>query len=441
MKPNCLYPGLFLFRSYGWLAGLLVVLLSSADARDIETPPVQLAAAFQLPQVPNLSGPSADWRQFDSFYTFIVKRFGQDLSGELRDSLGDAFLDSRYELASLVGKGGNPVPQLFVNGWQRLSPILTKAAPGLPKQTAGQYSTFIEAADKLALVAGQGSKLGVAQISPDALRGLSRLVAPGSSGDPLAFTTGVDSALRNLLGFGSPLAAPNPSPLIRQSRLDFERSLDSTRGFSLLSWLATDANAAQATQTKLNGWVPDLKDLEAYLTEVRSMLVELSAKLGGKSKLSAEHQILYRQIVLTAAWQESCWRQYIRKGKNLTPLASTTGDLGLMQVNRNTWRNVYDLKGLGGDIEYNGNAGAEILLYYLSRHAIKKNEDKAPEGNLARATYSAYNGGPGAVSRYRLAKTPAALKKVDAAFWEKFQAVSAGHEMDVQRCYEKGSTS
>jgi hypothetical protein len=96
------------------------------------------------------------------------------------------------------------------------------------------------------------------------------------------------------------------------------------------------------------------------------------------------------------------------------------------------------LKGLGGDIEYNGNAGAEILLYYLTRYAIRKNEDKAPEGNLARATYSAYNGGPGALSRYRLEKTPAALKKVDQAFWEKFQAVSSGHEMQVQSCYDKG---
>ena len=108
-----------------------------------------------------------------------------------------------------------------------------------------------------------------------------------------------------------------------------------------------------------------------------------------------------------------------------------------MQVNRNTWRNVYDLKGLSGDIEYNGNAGGEILHYYLTRHAIKKNEDKQQGGNLARATYSAYNGGPGAVGRYRAAKTIPALKKVDEAFWEKFQTVSAGRELDVQSCYQK----
>ena len=79
----------------------------------------------------------------------------------------------------------------------------------------------------------------------------------------------------------------------------------------------------------------------------------------------------------------------------------------------------------------------EILLSYLTRHAIGKNEDKQQGGNLARAIYSAYNGGPGALGRYRAAKPNPALKKVDEAFWEKFQVVSSGHELEVQRCYQK----
>jgi hypothetical protein len=108
-----------------------------------------------------------------------------------------------------------------------------------------------------------------------------------------------------------------------------------------------------------------------------------------------------------------------------------------LQVNRNTWRGVYDVKGLGGDIAYNGNADGEILLYYLTRYAIRKNEDKQPGGNLARATYSSYNGGPSHLTRYRAAKPNPALKKVDEAFWEKFQAVSSGREMDVLSCYRK----
>jgi hypothetical protein len=39
------------------------------------------------------------------------------------------------------------------------------------------------------------------------------------------------------------------------------------------------------------------------------------------------------------------------------------------------------------------------------------------------------------LTRYRSAKQNPALKKVDEAFWEKYQAVSAGREMDVQLCY------
>jgi hypothetical protein len=418
---------------------LVVILAAAVAASDGKPADVKLAAAFQLPQLPGLSGPSADWRQWDSFFTFIVKQFGQDLSGDLKDSLGEAFLDSRYELTSAVapGKGGNPVPELFLNGWNRLSPILNKALPGLSQQTASRYASFISAADKLAAVAPQASQLGLLQITPDALRGMARLLEPSGTADPIAFNLDVDTVLRNLLGFTAPLATPSLAPGVRQSRLH-RFPLPSAAQASLFPpWLDGSVLAAEPQLKKLNGWVPDQKEIQTYLTEVRELLVDLSDKVAAKSKLADEYKPVYRQIVFAAGWQESCWRQFIKKGKDVTPLASATGDVGLMQVNRNTWRGVYDLKGLGGDIEYNGNAGGEILLYYLTRYAIRKNEDKQPGGNLARATYSSYNGGPGHLTRYRAAKENPALKKVDEAFWEKFQAVSSGREMDVLSCYRK----
>ena len=415
------------------VAFLLAVFLISngqADAAS-NSREVQLAAAFQVPQLPKvpglpaLTGPSADWRQFDSFFTFVVKRFGDDVPASLKDSLGEAFLDSRYELTSAIapGKGGNPVPELFIDGWKRLSPIMNKALPALPKQTASLYSSFIGAADKLALTGGAGLNL-----TPDALKGMARIIAPSSTADPLAYNTNVDSALRSLLGFGAPLAIPG-----RQSRLDRRFLPDRDVATVISFWLGRAAMAAERAND-LNQMLPDPKDLQRYLMEVRNLLVNLSDRIATKSKLTDQYKPIYRQIVFTAAWQESCWRQYIKKG---TPLASATGDLGLMQVNRNTWRGVYDLKGLGGDIEYNGNAGGEILYYYLTRHAIKKGEDKQPGGNLARATYSAYNGGPSAVARYRGVRQSPTLKKVDEAFWEKFKAVNAGNEMAVKSCYQK----
>src|SRR5262250_1857199 len=96
------------------LTGMLASPVVANEAKPAE---VKLAAAFQLPQLPGLSGPSADWRQWDSFFTFVVKQFGQELSGDLKDSLGDVFLDSRYELTTVIAVAGGqkPVPELFLS--------------------------------------------------------------------------------------------------------------------------------------------------------------------------------------------------------------------------------------------------------------------------------------------------------------------------------------
>ena len=408
-------------------------LMPALAAQDGAKPEIRVAAAAQL-QLPGLAGPAADWRQWDSFFTFIVKRFGQDVSGDLRNTLAEVFLDSRYELSYVVARlqsGQNPVPELFANGWRRLSPVINQAISALPQQTQTQYRSFVLAADQLAATVGQpGSQLGLLQISPDVLRGMARLLDPGGGADPVDYSLGVDSALRSLLGFGAPIAAPTPGT--KQSRLP---GLPFPLDIQQASIGA--ALAALPDVKKLNEWVPENDDLQPYLLAVRRLLATSSDKVAAASKLAEEHKALYRQIVFAAGWQESCWRQFIKKGKKLAPLASASGDLGLMQVNRNTWRNLYDPKLLGGDIEYNGSAGGEILEHYLSRYALRKNEHKQPGGHLARATYAAYNGGPSHLTRYRAAKQHSELRKVDDAFWDKFEAVSAGRELDVQRCFGK----
>jgi len=424
-------------RVFVWMAILLSFFAQQARAGDGKRsePGVRLAAAFQFPQIPGLSGPSADWRQWDSFLTFVVKRFAQDVPAGVQDLLGEAFLDSRYELTSAIapGKGGNPVPELFLNAWQRLSPIMKNAMAGMSKQTGTQYASFIGATDKLASVGRQGAQLGLLQLSPDALRGVASLIEPSAAADPLAYSTAVDSALRSLLGFGAPLAAVEG----RRGRF-VQRFLPEVQKASVVApWLGALASEPASPVNTLNQWVPDDKGLQAYLMEVRSLLVESSDRVAAKNKLAEEYKAIYRQIVFAAAWQESCWRQFVKQGANIATLASATGDLGLMQVNRNTWRGVYDLQELGGDIQYNTSAGGEILLHYLARYAVRRGEDKQPGGNLARATYSAYNGGPGQLGRYRAANVNPALRKVDEAFWQKFQTVSVGHEMDVKSCYQK----
>jgi hypothetical protein len=342
------------------------------------------------------------------------------------------FLDARYQIVQALSSGASdPVPQLFLDAWERLAPLMKQAIPGASQQRASEYTGFISAMDAASSFSGLGQRLGIFRITPEALRGAARLLGTGGA-DPLAYVLDVDAGLRGLLGFTSPLPASRPSRLLEQGRLDRLRQKASAAIGSLLT---RSAYAAESDIDRLNEWVPEGKEIQDYLLEVRQLLAETSDNVLVKSQLAPEYRQMYRHIVFATGWQESCWRQFIRKGEKLTPLASSTGDVGLMQVNRIVWRSVYDIKGLNGDISYNGNAGAEILHYYLSRYAIAKKEDKQPGGHLARATYSAYNAGPRGLARYRGVRQSATWKKVDEAFWTKFQAVSSGQELAVKSCY------
>ncbi len=414
-----------------WGVAVLLVLLPVSLGAEQWPPPGVTVAQFGLP-----TGPSADWRQWDSFLTNVVKKLGGDLAEPRREQLREVFLDSRYQLVQAVASGGSdPVPRLFLDTWSRLGPVMKQALPELPGQTAKQYTSFISALDRVASVGNVAQGFGALRITPDALRGASTLLGTGVA-DPLAYTLDVDSGLRTLLGFSGTLPPPHVSPAVKLGRLRSPEQHGHPRTSGRWpSWFITPAFASENDFSRLNQWLPDGSELSGYLTEVRRLLTQTSEEALAKSKLEPQYHPLYRQIVFTAAWQESCWRQYVKKGEKLTPLASATGDVGLMQVNRKTWRGLYDLNGLAGDIAYNSHAGSEILLYYLSRFAVKKQEDRQPGGNLARATYSAYNGGPGQLGRYRNAKTPAVWKKVDDAFFTKFRSVSAGQEMAVKDCY------
>jgi hypothetical protein len=162
--------------------------------------------------------------------------------------LGEAFLDSRYELTATVarlGGGQNPVPQLFLNGWRRLSPVMSKALPPLLQQSAERYRNFIVAIDKLASVGQQGSRFGLLRISPDTLRSMARILQPSGGGDPIAYNLNVDGALRNLIGFGAPIGVR--SPRSKQSGL---RGLPFPLNVERVS--LGSAHAAEADVKKLN---------------------------------------------------------------------------------------------------------------------------------------------------------------------------------------------
>ncbi|TMA96785.1 MAG: hypothetical protein E6J74_07550 [Deltaproteobacteria bacterium] len=63
-------------------------------------------------------------------------------------------------------------------------------------------------------------------------------------------------------------------------------------------------------------------------------------------------------------------------------------------------------------------------------------DDSKRRGSLGCAgTYSAYNAGPSGLARYRGVRQSPTWKKVDDAFWDKYQTVSSGQELAVKSCY------
>jgi hypothetical protein len=316
--------------------------------------------------------------------------------------------------------------------------VLREEAGGLPAETALRYTAFLAAGDALAALRALGPELGL-EISADGLRRLARMVAPAAAEDPVAYRVGVDPELRSLLGFGPPPSRPATPAGEEPAPAPPQRSGLLLRLLSAL-WPAAAAALPPRELARLDGWAPTLADLDAYLPLVRDLLRDRAGEVLAGAGLDAQHHRLYRHLVLATAWQESCWRHFVRRGGRVAPLRSPVGALGLMQVNPHVWRGVYDLAGLRDDVAYNGLAGSEILLHYLEDHALEKGEHRLPGGadNLARAAYAAYNGGPRHLTRHRTASTPRRLRRIDAAFWEKYEAVRAGRELEVARCFGAG---
>jgi soluble lytic murein transglycosylase-like protein len=399
-------------------------------------------------------------------------------------------------LTSPAPDARDPVPGLFRNAWARLAPALRDLEGHVPGGAALRYLAFVAAGDALLAIDRLGPGSGL-DISADGLRRLARIVAPEETGDPLEYATVVDPSLRESFGFGPPLPLPaSPPPLIEPPAPDGTApSTTSTTTTTTvtsdqspttttttlapppptlpapaptappepapvpspvsdagprapsplvaraLAWLIPAAEAADAPQTdasaRLRNWAPTRKDLDQYLPIVQRVLHRASDDTLQKKPVDEPYSTIFRPLVLATAWKETCWRQFIRRAGKVIPLRSSAGAVGMMQVNPRVWRGFYDVSVLETDTAYNATAGAEILQHYLVDYAIRKKEHELGGGidALARATYAAYNGGPGHLGRYRSAKTAKSLRQIDADFWRYYQTVKGGNELGVRECY------
>lgn len=423
--------------------------------------------------------------QWDAFLTFVVKEAALDIEDvPLRATLLGVLLDSRYEIVEALTDPApdarDPVPDLFRKAWVRLAPALRDLEGHIPGSEALRYLAFVAAGDALLAIDRLGPGSGL-DISADGLRRLARMLAPEETGDPLEYVTGVDASLRESFGFGPPLplppapppqsetaaaAAPQPETTATTSTTTTTMAAPSpptdptttttttlppTSRASpppasrllarILEWLVPQAEAAETPQSdveaRLRNWAPARKDLEDYLPVVQGVLHRASDATLAKKPVAAPYSGIFRSLVLATAWKETCWRQFVRRSGKIVTLRSSAGAVGIMQVNPRVWRGFYDVRALETDTVYNATAGAEILQHYLVDYAIRKKEHELGGGidALARATYAAYNGGPGHLGRYRSTKTGKSLSRIDADFWRYYQTVKGGDELGVRKCY------
>ena len=393
---------------------------------------IDVAISLQIDRLPTTQAPAAllsaeeiqqleaNWQMMDAMVTFAVKRYARATSQQdLRDALVDILLDARYRLrdalAMPVTRANDPVRHWFIDSWQRMGPVLRQISLENAGQEPMLLVSLLAATDALEILDRLGPSIGL-DISANGLRRLGRMLIDQPGINPLQYDEAVDPELRQFFQLPA-------SPESRQSsgfRFDFSPIRS--------AW-------AKSSNERLDLWVPKKSELPEYLPIIRKLLTD-SASTAETNQLDASVKKIFQNLVLATAWQESCWRQYVVKNKKIVTLRSSSGDTGLMQINERVWRGLYNTQKLRWDTAYNARAGVEVLHRYLVKYSLKRGEQKHKGGldNLARSAYSAYNAGPDQTSRYRNPKAPAAHQKIDAAFWEKYQAVKQGKELQVAEC-------
>jgi hypothetical protein len=450
---------------------------------------LRVALASTLPAMPSAieSAPAAPLSQaeieawenvldnWDAFLVFAIKQLGNTVTDQqVRDGLLDLLLDSRSRLVQALGqpqsKGGpDPVRVIFLDEWTRLREIVRSAAQrGMLGNRLLEFLSFISAGDALFAFDQAAPSLNL-RISADDLRRLARLLAPQYAADPLAFSFDVDPELQKMFGVSEPLesrgpfeappddassAAPSPNPLTLPSTpLPPTGPSSSSSAFpspdDMLRTPLGFVGPAEADAAEEDSLLEDLLNLGAVLNRVvvndnnasrykgsvQRLLTLTASREFSSDGAKVDLKDTYLDLVKSTGWQESCWRQFVIRRQGVRFLESGTGDIGLMQVNKYVWRGFYSLSRLEWDIIYNTSAGAAILMRLMHGAADHIPVSLADySGTIARSTYSAYNGGPGAYDRWRKRDAPDRVREIDISFWAKYQVITSGQSFDILQC-------
>jgi Transglycosylase SLT domain len=368
--------------------------------------------------------------------------------------------------------------------------VRTAAANGQLGDRALEFLSFISAGDALMAFDEASPALGV-RISAADLRRLARIMAPQVTADPLQFNYNEDPELQRLLGIVPPAETPDsvsqsdivsstpaPSPTAtvspsvpgssaspgpaaadapsiplsvkpampsgRLPQIPSADGLSSGASFIRMALLLISPAIASAEtserQTKteqlgleLRRAVVNEQNVDQYTRALSELLNAVAQTEIADLDPDPALKPTYRLLIRTAAWQESCWRQFVISHDRIWFLESSTHDIGLMQVNKIVWRGFYSIPHLEWDIAYNAEAGSQILAHLMMR-AAARSDNKSDPVATARSTYAGYNGGPSEMNRWRRKDEPSDVRLIDEAFREKYQALAQGQSIDILRC-------
>jgi hypothetical protein len=458
---------------------------------DVEIPPV--SDDLPAPAAPLTEQELADfidiWEAWDAFLVQTLLSLAPYApSSDEREILLGVLLDTRYQFIDALLKdtaSDDFVRKQFTATWETLVPILRRHLAAKPPANPAAYLAFFTAADALVILDRLGPAFDI-DISRNGLIHLIRMLAEDKD-VLLTYAPDVDPGLRALLGMGPPLEASGPVFDMEELPLDDpgggadgDKTLDAdgdadaddetagddrdnltmnwkrflltvfpTAGSAGRSWaanlfapaacLAADLTAP-ADPESIRQWLVSEANLTAYLADIRKILGETTLQRLADSRIPGVHQEVFRNIIYAAAWQESCFRQFIEKQGAVTYLRSYNNtSVGMMQINERVWRGIYDPRHLKWDIAYNARAGVEIMDEYMTRYALPRMDTLVPADaldadGLAGAVYAMYNSGPGDFSKYIARRRAGSLRDTDLHFREKYNWVKTKQWRKIGLC-------
>jgi len=426
--------------------GLRVNILGEIDLPQ----PSSIREAIPLPNQQSYTRVIELWHSWDNFLILQLKQFTDTPLTEVdRRILLDTMLTVRYEFIDAIEQEkltNTFIRNQFLSSWNQLAPVFRNHLHDSSKTNILGYLAFFTANDALRILDKLGPGVGI-EISEDGFRRLAALISPEPF-DPTKPSIEADQKLRQVLGL-EPLLEP-PLPSDKPISVPATEENDPTSWRGLFHWQnlaglfspapALAIEAAPLSPEEIKKWTAELTPASVLLPKVRDVLRTAAERQQKILTSPGNTGGWFEKMILAAAWQESCFRQFHINNKAITYLLSSNrSSVGIMQVNEQIWRGVYNIQQLRWNINYNSQAGSEIMALYLRDYLQEKKPPmdlSTPQGQrfLAAWLYALYNGGPGQRKPFLARYNSEKLFRSEQLFLAKFDVVNENDWVDHVHC-------